>query len=148
MSRFDWLFAWLAPLWLATWIGASIVFRLNRGKPVYPKRPANSVYYEGWGSGRSLNTIWSRIGGASNCLIIAVTREQLVVSPRFPFNLGFLPEVYGLEVTAPLRRVQVEKAAAGMFRTHVLLSIDGEQSTRMQLKLRDRASFLAALTVA
>ncbi len=105
----------------------------------------DAVYQENWGSGRSLNTLWGRIGGASNCLIVAVTRDTLTVTPRFPFNLMFLPEVYGLELTAPLARVRVENPAAGLLKLRVIVVVDGADSTRMELKLRDRASFLAAL---
>lgn len=139
-----WVF--LAPwLWILCWFGTSIVFRLNRGKPVYTKAPEGAVYKENWGSGRSLDTIWGRIGGANNCLIIAVTRDVLVVTPHFPFNLGFLPEIYGLELTAPLKRVRIENPAAGLFRSRVVIVVEGPDQKRMDLKLRDRDAFLAAL---
>ena len=132
-------------IWIAGWIGTSIVFRLNRGKPIYPKPPTDVVYKEGWGSGRSLDTWWGRLGGASNCLIIAVTRDRLVVTPRFPFNLMFLPEVYGLELTAPLSKVRVENPASGLFKSRVIIAVDGADNSRMELKLRDRQAFLSAL---
>lgn len=140
----DYLF--LAPLvWIGGWFAASIVFRLNRGKPLYPKAPGNALYRESWGSGRSLNTLWGRIGGASNCLIIAVTRDQLVVTPRFPFNLMFMPEIYGLELNATRSRVRVTNPSAGLLRNRVVINVDGADAARMELKLRDREAFLAAL---
>jgi len=89
--------------------------------------------------------LWGRIGGASNCLIIAVTRDDLVVTPRFPFNLMFLPEVYGLELTANRSRVRVTNPTAGLLRNRVVITIDGADATRMELKPRDRVAFLAAL---
>jgi hypothetical protein len=135
----------LPVVWIGCWIAASIVFRLNRGKSLYPKAPADALYRENWGSGRSLDTVWGRIGGASNCLIIAVTRDHLVVTPRFPFNLMFLPEVYGLELTATRSRVHVTNRTAGLLRNRIVISIDGADATRMELKLRDREAFLAAL---
>ncbi len=86
-------FPFLAVGWIVFVIGVSIVFRRSRGKPLFPKVPVDAIYVEKSASGR-----W-----ASNCLLVAVTQKALSVVPKFPFNLMFLPEVYGLERTIPIR---------------------------------------------
>ncbi|MDQ2877636.1 MAG: hypothetical protein M3R41_00985 [Pseudomonadota bacterium] len=132
-------------LWISGWILASIVSRWSRGKALYPKGLPGAIYKEGWGSGRSLDTLWGRVGGARNCLIISVTTDTLAVTPRFPFNLMFLPEIYGLELTMPLSRVRVQNPASGLLKTRVIIAIDGQDATRMELKVRDRERFFTAL---
>jgi hypothetical protein len=139
------LFFWLAPLWILSWVGASIVFRLTRDKPIFPKRPNDAVFYEGWASGRSLATIWGRFGGARGCLMISITPQRLVVTPRFPFNLMFLPEVYGLEAQVPRSSVRIEKESSGLLRRGVIIVVDGADPIRMELEPRNKDGFLAAL---
>ena len=56
-------------------------------------------------SGNSLATPWGRLGGARNCLLIALTDSELYVIPQFPFNLMFLPEIYGLEAHIPFNQI-------------------------------------------
>ncbi|MEQ1726456.1 MAG: hypothetical protein ABL882_11080 [Sphingopyxis sp.] len=145
MSPDNPLFVWLAPFWIAGWIGISIVFRLNRGKPIFPKRPDGALFYEGWASGRSLATLWGRIGGARNCLMITVTPKELIVTPRFPFNLMFLPEIYGMEACVPRSRVRIENDSAGLLKRGIIIVVDGADSLRMELMPRNKARFLKAL---
>jgi hypothetical protein len=139
------LFFWLAPLWILGWIGISIVFRLTRGKSIFPKRPEGTLFYEGWASGRSLATLWGRFGGARNCLMIAVTPQELIVAPRFPFNLMFLPEIYGLEARVSLSQVKVENSSSGILKRGVIIMVGGADPVRMELLPRNRVGFLTAL---
>ena len=73
------------------WLGAafvlSAIYRLVRRRPVLFFSVADADFLERGASG----------GNARNCLVVAVSAGRLIVRPFFPFNLLFLPEVYGLE---------------------------------------------------
>jgi len=133
-------------VWLAGWVVASIVFRLQRGKPIIPRLPDNALFKERAASGRSLKNFLTFIGGASSCLMVAVTDDELIVTPFFPFNLMFLPEIYGLEVRVPRSNVHIANPTAGLFGGKVVLSIDGEYPHEFSLRLRNRNAFLAAMS--
>jgi hypothetical protein len=127
---------------------------LDRGLNSIPSQSRKEVVSQGsrgrdlcgtLGIGAITRHLWGRFGGASNCLIIAVTRDELVVSPRFPFNLMFLPEIYGLELQVPKSLVEIEHSQSGLLRNRVTVRVDGADSRRMQLKVKGRQAFLAAL---
>ena len=125
-------FPFLAVGWIVFVIGASVAFRRSRGKPLFPKVPVNAIYSEKSASGR-----W-----ASNCLLIAVTQEALSVVPKFPFNLMFLPEVFGLERTIPVRSIRNVRPLRG-FGVGNNVAVDyGEAELR--LKVRNPQAFLDA----
>jgi hypothetical protein len=84
-------------LWIGLVVAASVIYRRSKGKAIYPSKPKDSLYYEGWASGHSNSNILTKLGGARNCLSVAVTADSLIIQLRFPFNLMFLPEIYGLE---------------------------------------------------
>jgi hypothetical protein len=127
----QWLF-WLVPVWIAFWILLSVVLRRVRAKPVIPEVPQNAVYSERGASG----------GMASNCLIVAVTPEALMVTPRFPFNLMFLPEMYGMEHNISRSAITGVSAIASWGSNVTISRRDGDD---LKLKVRDPASFVAAL---
>src|SRR4051812_1216237 len=103
MSPEIFLTLWLVLLlWVAAAVTASVFFRLSRGKPILFFSVPNAVFQERTASGRSNDRWWRQPGGASNCLVVAITRDRLVIRPFFPFNLLFLPESYGLEHDVPL----------------------------------------------
>jgi len=143
------LFAALGLAWFTLMVGLSIVRRRRKGKPLYPKKPANAVFFESGAAGHSQKDFKSRLGGASRCLMVAVTPEELQVVPNFPFNLMFLPEIYDLE--HKIRREDVisvteEKSALlGDKATVVFRVPTGEQRT-IVLRLKHTADFLQALT--
>ena len=128
----EWLI-WFAPAWVVFFVVLSALMRGRRGKPIVPKVPASAVYAERSASG----------GMASNCLIVAVTPDALVVTPRFPFNLMFLPEIYGMDHVIPLSMIR-EATAEGSGKSQVAIAFrDNRRSLR--LKVRDPAALLAAL---
>ena len=96
---------WLAGLWLAGVVGASVVYRRARGKPVLFFGIRGAQFLERFASGFSHDTWYTRLGGASNCLVVAVSERRLIVRPWFPFNMLFLPEIYALEHEIPLAQV-------------------------------------------
>lgn len=134
-------------LWVLLVIAASIVYRKSRGKTIFPSRPEDSLYCEGWASGHSNSNIFTKLGGARNCLLVAVTPDALIVQPRFPFNLMFLPEIYGLEYWVPGLNIRAVEKKGSVFGKGVEVQfIDadgGEKSVRLYLKKPDE--FLAAI---
>lgn len=104
----------LATGWIALVIAASIVYRRIKGKPIFRRPIEHPLFLETWRSGRSLRSLVARFGGARNCLWVAVTGDSLRVGPYFPFNLMFLPEIYGLECTIPGSAVRSVARAGGV----------------------------------
>ena len=129
---------WLAGM-LVVWplfIRARLRTLRARGQPLRPQPPPGAVYAERRASGRAKG----QLGGASNCLLVAVAGGELWVMPIFPFSLigGF-----GLEHRVPVREV----VSAGRRRTWaggnvVVTLLDG---TVLELKVRDPDAFLAAM---
>ena len=68
-----------------------------------------------------------------------------MIAPHWPFNLMFLPEIYGLEVTIPVSRVRIENPASGLFKRRVIIAFDGPDGGRMELAPRNKKRFLEAL---
>lgn len=134
-------------LWILLWVAASIVYRKSRGKAIFPSKPKDSLYYEGWGSGHSNSNLFTKLGGARNCLLVAITPDTLIVQPRFPFNLMFLPEIYGLEYRIPWLSIRAVEKKGGVFTKGVDIQfIDAggsEKSVRLYLKKTD--DFVAAV---
>ena len=119
--------------WILFVIAASIAFRRWKGKPVFPAAPIDAIYVDKWASGR-----W-----ASNCLLVTVTGEALSVVPRFPFNLMFLPEIYGLERAIPLHSIRDVRRlrSFGLFNN---VAVDyGDMELR--LKVRKPDAFIDAV---
>jgi hypothetical protein len=140
--------SFLGPLvWILLWVVASIIYRNSRGKAILPSKPKNSLFYEGWASGHSNTNIFTKLGGAHNCLLVAVTPDALIIQPRFPFNLMFLPEIYGLEYRIPGLNIRAVEKKGRIFGKGVEIQfIDGgggEKSVRLYLKRTD--DFLAAI---
>ena len=139
---------WLVPLpllWIVLVIGASILFRRRAGKPIFPRLPANARFAERGCSGRSHRNLLTRIGGASRCLLVGVTDERLIVTPFFPFNLMFLPEIYGLEHSIPAGAIREVEDRHGLFRRTILVSFDDPQPRQIELRVRDPDALLTAL---
>ncbi len=134
-------------IWILILISASIIYRKSRGKVILPSKPKDTLFYEGWASGHSNTNIFTKLGGARNCLLVAVIPDALLIQPRFPFNLMFLPEIYGLEYRIPGLNIRaVEKKGRILGKGVEILFIDGsgsQKSVRLYLKRTD--DFLAAI---
>lgn len=133
------------PLWIASIFAASVWHRRKKGKPISPRIPADARYGEKGCSGRSLKGILSRIGGASNCLLVFVQGNRLVITPQFPFNLMFLPEVYGLDVDLPLEMVKTIAPAATLFRKVLRIEFASGGPAPIELVLHDEKGFIQAI---
>lgn len=104
---------WPALLWIASVITASVIYRRIAGKPVLFFNLPSASFVERGASGHSNDNILRQLGGARNCLVVGVVADRFVVRPFFPFNLMFLPEIYGLE--HDLRVTDVVRVELGRF---------------------------------
>ena len=130
-------------LWVGGWLIASAFYRRIKGKPVVPRAPSDAVFHENWCSGRSLRNTLTRIGGARNCLMVYVRGNELAVTPKFPFTLLFLPEVFGLDVRVPVTSITaVERAPVG---GGLRIAFAEGGPPPMELKLRDESGLLRHL---
>lgn len=137
-------FAVFAVSWVMFWIGLSVVLRVRRGRPVFPKAPAGAVFVDRRASGRNLKTLRGRIGGASRCLLVAVTAQEVLVCPVFPFNLMFLPEIYGLEYRVDRASIRSVERRSGLLGETIVVSTD---DLLVELRMRDGDGFLRALAL-
>ena len=142
----NWFF--LFPLvWIGLVIGASIIYRLSKGKPIWYRDPPNNLFLEKRASGNSRRAWYTQLGGARNALAVAVTPEHLIIRPLFPFNLMFLPEVYGLEAVIPIGRIR--SVEVGRHFGQKVINVDFEQSSGeiegYSLALRQQDRFLDSL---
>ncbi|MEG3181032.1 hypothetical protein [Sphingomonas sp. LT1P40] len=129
-----WLFV-ISWGWVALVIGASIIYRRANGKPIIPRVPKNALFVE-----RKASGTW-----ASNCLIVTVTPEEMVVTPFFPFTLGFLPEVYRMEHRIPLRRIRSVERKRGFLSNNIIVRYDGPDERVVKLRVRDPDKLAAVL---
>ena len=139
--------ALLLPLWLLLWVGGSVLFRLNRGKPLSPAAPSQSRFVERHASGNSLDTLWGRLGGARNCLLVAITDTKVYVTPQFPFNLMILPEIYRLEDHIPFKEIRSCTPVDRWYGKSLRLDFSRANGTdgSLSLRLRKRKEFLDVL---
>ena len=133
--------------WILLWIGASVFFRRSRSKEIFPRKPEGSIFYERTASGRSNLNFFTKIGGARNCLMVAVTQQELIVKPWFPFNMMFLPEIYDLEHRIPRAYILSIKKGGILFWKNITIEFqDTDGATHsISLVLRGLDDFLKAL---
>ena len=133
---------------IGLWVGASIVYRKSRGKPLFSRKPSDAVFFEANGSGHSNRNLLTKLGGARNCLSVAVTKEAVLTQSQFPSSLMFLPEVYDLEHKIQrrhLRSVTPKKLLFGRSVELEFTTLEGE-SRSIELCLRGLDRFLEVLT--
>lgn len=135
----------LPVVWIGGWIAASVWFRHANGKPIIPQKPMDADFWEDWCSGRSLRNRLTRIGGAHNCLLVHVSDEQLVVTPRFPLNLVFLPELFGLEIRVSTASIASVEPAQRLWSRMLRVSFHSADLAPIELKLHDERRFLDSL---
>ncbi len=139
----DWIF-FFPVIWIGGVTAASILYRRAVGKPIFPKRPEYSTFYQGGASGWNDSQFLGSFSGASGCLLVATTDQELVISPQFPFNLLFLPEILGLEIRAPLSRIRhVERTRRVLSDVLIVHLHDGK---RIGLRLRAPEDFERAVS--
>lgn len=125
---------------------ASIFYRAWKGK----KRPAipefDIKFSEKWASGVSHKSLLTRLGAASNCLVVELSGNALVVRPMFPFNLAFLSQIYDLEHFIPKDKIKHIQPGSDDNKRSVVIEFEAEEGEkRIELLLRKRQEFLRAV---
>ena len=133
--HFDLLFG-IAAGWIIFVLVASIIYRRSRGKYVLFQKPADLAFSESWTSGHSLQSWWARMGGARNALFVGVSPEFVYVLPQFPFNLLFLPEIYGLEHVIPRGQIRRAVSVSSLIGTEVHVEFSGAPGASNELALK------------
>jgi hypothetical protein len=133
-----------ATAWVLLWITVSIVYRKWKGKPLFADRPSDARFLEAWTSGHSNKSALTKIGGARNCLLVAVTPTALIVRPHFPFSLLFLPEVYDLEYVIPRAQIRAITPKRSWFgeTVEIQFALPSGAVRSIELKLRQQEQFL------
>jgi hypothetical protein len=136
----------LSLLWVTGWVVASILYRRKHDKPIVFRNVPNATFAEDTASGHSNRTWFTKLGGANRCLVVAVAGNRLIIRPRFPFNLMFLPEIYGLEhdVSADqITHVELNHGRSGAIRLEFR---DSDHTLHdVTLHLRNPAEFVRAI---
>jgi len=138
----DW-FVFFPLVWIGGWIAASVVYRRIHNKPLVPRSPADARYREVGASGVNDTHLLGWLGGANRCLLVVVTPRELRVSPFFPFNLMFVPEIYGLELRTSISSIR--RVGEGQWGFRSCLTIEVDDGRRFKLVLKDPAAFRHAL---
>lgn len=130
------LVIWPPSLW---WVVRS---RRAQGFDLMARTPADQIFAEKGASGSEAG----KLGGASNCLLVAVTPREFIITPNFPFSLiAAAGGPIGLVHRAP--RSAVSASATKSWRGgNVRVEVEkAAKRVVMDLKLRDPHRFLAAL---
>lgn len=137
----------LSLVWCALVVLVSIIYRARKRKRKLGIPEFELTFSEKRVSGFSHKSTLTKLGGTSNCLVIELSRNALVIRAMFPFNLMFLPEFYDLEHYIPkdkIKRVQPEDNEGQGHRVLIEFEEDGREK-RVELILRKRQEFLRAL---
>jgi hypothetical protein len=142
------LLLFLAVVSNAAVILASILYRAWKGKTHLAIPAFDLKFSEKWVSGSSHKNILTKIGGASNCLVVELSKNALIIRPMFPFNLAFLPQAYFLDLehfipTSKIKSVQPD-GTGDKGRVIVEFEAAGGDK-RIELLLRKRQDFLRAV---
>ena len=92
----------------------------------------------------------ARLSTARHCLQVQLTPQMLTVTPQFPFSVGFMPELYGLDHRIALADVRRVDHLGGALRQAVevgFVRADGSPEV-LQLLLRQGDTFAARLDAA
>ena len=130
---------------MAALIAASALLRLNRGKVLVPRVPADAAFSEWSCSARSLRNILTRFGGASNCISVLICDGRLRITPQFPFTLMFLPEIYDLDVDVPISAVVGVEATRWWRRDVLRLTFRTNEHSPVELQLDVEQGFVRQL---
>ena len=137
-------------LWLAlfaAWLVLSVWWRRRQHNPVFARPSPGHTFAERWASGRAGHGLLARLGTARNCLHVQVACGELRVHPHFPFTLGFMPELYGLDHVVPLGSIRSAVILGGNYAkaVEVRYSLSTGQEAVLQLLLRNAEGFIHAV---
>lgn len=138
----------IAPGGVLLFAVVSVVYRIRSGKGFFRKAHGEVLFQERFGSGNYHGHWYTVLGGARNCLLITLTASELFIRPWFPFNLLFLPEIYGLEHRIALSDItSVKERKNWLLGTTLDIEFHGSRGReeRFSLILREKEAFLNAL---
>lgn len=139
---------WFAAGWVTLVILTSVIYRRSKGKLLFRPEFKQPLFLETWRSGNSRRSFITRLGGASNCLWVAVDENTLWVAPHFPFNLMFLPEVYGLEFNVSGDAIRSVERAGGLLtgkRVRINVELQSGVEESFEVVLREPDAFIRAI---
>jgi hypothetical protein len=120
-------------------------FKVLPSKPHF--RPADVIFQDWFASGCSQKNIFTKLGGARNCLRLVVTRRFLWVTSWFPFSL--VAVWYDLEHLIPLESILSISYSSFWGRRTILLTYQdalGDQHT-LRLLPKKTEEFIRSLGV-
>ena len=125
----------------------SVAYRLYKSKPIFRPDFDRVRFTDTWQSGWSNRDSLTRLGGARNFLWIAVTQDELWISPHFPFNLLFIPEVFHLDFRIPGRAVleMTARSVGGESRGIIRFRHATGEEDSFELTVKDLEGFRKAL---
>ena len=141
--EYSWISFSLFLIMLAYMVFKYVLAQLNR--PLIQK--SDIVFQEWFASGCSTKNLFTRFGGAHNCLRLVVTKELLWVTGWFPFSL--LTGFYDLEQLIPLNRIVSLEANQGWLSNVVIVSYLDDTGSRRSLRLipKNATGFVGALRI-
>lgn len=128
-------------LWVFGWMAFMLWRRKIRG-PHFPDRSeVNILFEERWTSGRSHRSLFTRLGGANNCLCVTVTEDELWVAAHFPFSaLGAQ-----FDLDHRIRRDAITKIEQNRKMICISFALDDGNERRIDLCLRNLDQFRTVL---
>jgi hypothetical protein len=127
------------------WVFAGMVLMLWRRRahgPHFPDRnEVNILFEERWTSGCSHKSLFTRCGGANNCLRVTVTDDELWVAPHFPFS-AFAAR---FDLDHRVRRDAITKIEQNGRTVRVSFALDDCEERMLSLRLRNADRFCTML---
>jgi hypothetical protein len=143
--NFNWLFL-LCFLWVVVAFGF-LYYRHKRTGIVFPQSPPGTIRFEErTASGCSHRTVFTKPGGARNCLQVTVTDTEVWIRSYFPFNV--LAQQFDLEHRIPRASIMGVQPKQSAFVRAILLDYrdDRGQTHRLSLAMKKPDDFLSALS--
>jgi len=140
----DWFFLFCL-VWVVILFGWRY-YRWKQADAISPKVPLEGIQFEERGaSGCSHKTIFTKMGGARNCLEVTVTDKEVWIRPSLPFR--FFSQQPDLEHRFSRASITNVKRKRSIFADTLLLDYRDEhgQTHRLSLMLRKPDEFLRAL---
>jgi hypothetical protein len=131
------------------WFAASVLWRRWQRRPLAARASPQAAFVERWASARFGSGLFARMATAKNCVQVQVVDGAIVVTPHFPFTLGFLPEVYGYDRRIPLAavrsvRIMGRSGFGEVVEVRHAAAEDAGREDELQLLLRRAPAFVAA----
>lgn len=110
--------------------------------PHFPNRSeVNILFEERWTSGSSHKSLFTRFGGASNCLRVAITDDELWMALHFPF-IAFSAR---LDLDHRICRNTITNIEQRGKLVRVTFTLDDGDARMIALRLRNDDQFVAVL---